>query len=243
MAFPALFDALKLHLKARGLTYADVAAALALSEASIKRIFSTRDCSLERFASLCALVEVDIAELARAAPRQPRLLNVLSWAQEEELVADEKLLLIAICVLNQMRWADILAIYLFSAADLLALLLRLEHLGIVEVHENNRIRLCVSRTFAWIADGPIMRYVRQQMGEYFDHPFTLPGEVMRIVNVRLSRPASAALLSRLEQLAREYSEQHAADSVLPLDERPVLSVCLAVRHWEPRRFERWLRPA
>lgn len=241
MAFPALFDALKMHLRARGLTYADVGRALDVSEATVKRIFSLRDCTLERFASLCALVDVDIAELARSAPRQPRLLNSLTWMQEEELIADEKLFLVAICALNQMRCEDIVAAYVFSTSEVLALLLKLERIGILEVHEHNRIRLCVSRTFAWIADGPIMRHVREQMGEYFDHPFTAAGETMRIVNVRLSQSASTALLSRLEQIAREYSEQHAADAVLPLAERPVLSVCLAVRHWEPRRFERWLR--
>ncbi len=242
MAFPALFDALKMHLRSRGLTYAAVGRALGISEATVKRIFSTRDCSLERFAALCALVEVDIGDLARAAPRQPRLLTVLAWAQEEELIADEKLFLVAICALNQMRCEEIVAAYVFPEVEVVAMLLRLERLGILELHAGNRIRLSVARSFAWIPDGPIMRYVRGQMGDYFDHPFTAPDEGMRIVNVRLSAAARTALLGRLEQLARECSEQHAADAVLPLTDRPVASVCLAVRHWEPRRFERWLRP-
>lgn len=241
MAFPALFDALKMHFRARGLTYAAAARALDLSEATIKRIFSSRDCTLERFAALCALVEVDIAELARSAPRQARLLTALTWAQEEELIADEKLFLVAICALNQMRCEDIVAAYVFPESEVVTLLLRLERLGILELHAGNRIRLCVARTFAWIPDGPIMRHVRAQMGDYFDYPFTAADEGMRIINVRLSAAARTALLGRLEQLARECSEQHAADAVLPLVERPVASICLAVRHWEPRRFERWLR--
>lgn len=241
MAFPSLFDALKLHLKSRGMTYADVAHALALSEATVKRIFSTRDCTLERFAQLCELVQVDIGDLARAAPRTGRLLNQLTWKQEEELTGDERLFLVAVSALNQMTVEDMVATYRMERAECLALLLRLEHLGVLEVHPNDRIRLCISRTFAWIPNGPIMRHVAALATDYFDHPFTAPGETMRIVNVRVSKAASVALVARLEQIAREYAEQHAADATLPLDERPVLSVCLAVRHWEPAMFRSMLR--
>lgn len=45
-----LIDVLKRELKARGLTYLDVAKRLDLSEASVKRMFSTRDFMLSRLA-------------------------------------------------------------------------------------------------------------------------------------------------------------------------------------------------
>ena len=236
MAFPTLFDALKLHFKARGLTYADAARALGLSEATVKRIFSRRDCSLERFAQLCDLVQVDLGELARVQPRPRRLLNQLSRAQEEALVADPRLLLVAVCALNQMGVEEMLAAYRLERAQCTALLLRLEGLGVLELFPNDRIRLNVARTFAWIPNGPIMRYVTARAPDYFDHPFAAPGESMRIVSVRVSAAAAVGLVARLEQIAREYSEQHAADAVLPLADRPALSVCLAVRHWEPPEF-------
>ena len=236
MAFPTLFDALKLHFKARGLTYADAARALGLSEATVKRIFSRRDCSLERFAQLCDLVQVDLGELDRVQPRPRRLLNQLSQAQEEALVADPRLLLVAVCALNQMGVEEMLAAYRLDRAQCTALLLRLEGLGVLELFPNDRIRLNVARTFAWIPNGPIMRYVTARAADFFDHPFAAPGESMRIVSVRVSAAAAVGLVARLEQIAREYSEQHAADAVLPLADRPALSVCLAVRHWEPPEF-------
>ena len=43
-----VFDALKMHLKARGMTYADVARALKVSEPTVKRIFAGRNCTLKR---------------------------------------------------------------------------------------------------------------------------------------------------------------------------------------------------
>ena len=241
MAFPALFDALKLHLKAQSLTYADVARRLAISEATVKRIFSTRDCSLERFAQLCDLAQVDIAELARSTPRERRLLNQLTLAQEEQLVADERLFVVAISVLNQLSVDGIVAMYRIELPECIALLMQLERMGMLEVHANNRIRLNLSRTFAWRPNGPIMRRVAAMAPDYFNHPFDGSGEFMRIINVRVSEPAAVALVARMEQVAREYSEQHAADAILPLDDRPVRSVCLAVRHWQPALFAHLLR--
>lgn len=241
MSSSLIFDALKLHLKARGMTYADVARALQLSEATVKRIFATRNCSLARLDALCDLVQVDIAELARSAPRQSRLINRLTPEQERELMSDPALLLVAVSAMNLMRFEEIVETYRLDEAQLLSLLLRLERIGFLDLHENNRIRLLVSRAFAWIPDGPIMRYFKSQALDFFDHAFDGPGELMRTVNVRISREARAAMVSRLEQIVSEYSEQHNADSRLPLEERPPLSVCLAVRYWEPELFKAFRR--
>lgn len=241
MAFPSLFETLKLHFKARGLTYAGAAASLGISEATVKRIFSTRNCTMSRFSELCALAQVDVAELARAAPKENRLLSELSWQQEEELVADERLFLTAVCALNQMSLDDIVGTFSLERSECLALLLRLERLGILELHPGDRIRVGIARTFAWIPNGPIMRHVASLASDYFAYPFAAPGESMRIVNVRVSPAACVALVARMEQLAREYSDQHAADALLPLEARPLISVCLAARHWEPALFRRWLR--
>jgi hypothetical protein len=131
--------------------------------------------------------------------------------------------------------------YRLDEAQCVRLLLRLERIGILELHENNRIRLRIARTFSWIPDGPIMRYVRSQLPDFFDYPFQQPGELMRMVSLRLSREAQIALLQQAEQIAREYSEQHNADARLPLAQRQPVSVLLAVRPWEPELFKKLRR--
>jgi transcriptional regulator with XRE-family HTH domain len=237
MSSAFVFEGLKAHLKARGMTYADVARALELSEATVKRIFALKNCSIERLDSLCELVQVDLAELARGMPRQSRLVNRLTQAQEEELMSDPALLLVAVCALHQMRAEEMVETYKLSDAQCLELLLRLERIGILELHEKNRIRLRISRTFSWIPDGPIMRYVKSQMPHFFDHVFGVVGELMRMISVRVSAEAQVALLHQVEQLAREYAEQHNADARLPLRQRQPVSVLLAVRSWEPALFK------
>src|ERR1700752_1415328 len=102
MASGFVFDGLKMHLKARKMNYADLARALKISEATVKRIFATRNCTLERLDKICELLEVDLAELARSGPREDRLVNRLTPSQEEQLLADPALLLVAVCAIQQM---------------------------------------------------------------------------------------------------------------------------------------------
>jgi hypothetical protein len=241
MSYAYLFEGLKAHYRARGLGYRDVAKSLKLSEATIKRIFSTRDCTLARLEQLCSVVQVDLAEIARGAPRVSRLITRLAKEQEQELVDDVRLLIVAVCAMGNMPLEDIVRAYHITRAQGIGLLAKLDRIGFLELLENNRYRLRVARSFQWIPDGPIMRWVKKQAADYFEYPFVQPGEMLRIVNVRVSKEARVALLARLEQLALEYAEQHNADSWLPLEQRESISLCLAVRPWEPAAFARLAR--
>ena len=237
MSSAFVFEGLKMHLKARGMTYADVARGLRISEPTVKRIFAQRNCDLRRLQKLCELIQVDLAELARGLPRSDRLIHRLTHEQEEELMADPRLFIVAVCAIHQMRVEDITSIYDIEPAECVALHLRLEKIGILELHENNRIRLRLARTFPWIPDGPIMRYAKSQCGDFFNYSFSGPGQLMRMITVRITREAQEALVKRLEEVAREYNDQHSADARLPLDERHQISVLLAVRPWEPASFK------
>jgi len=237
MSSAFVFEGLKMHLKARGMTYADVARGLRISEPTVKRIFAQRNCDLKRLQELCEFIQVDLAELARGLPRNDRLIHRLTHEQEEELMADPRLFIVAVCAIHQLRVEDITSIYDIEAAECVALLLRLEKIGILELHENNRIRLRLARTFAWIPDGPIMRYASSQCADFFNYAFSGPGQLMRMITVRITREAQEALVKRLEEVAREYNDQHSADARLPLGERHQISVLLAVRPWEPASFK------
>ncbi len=70
--------------------------------------------------------------------------------------------------------------------------------------------------------------------DFFDDGFEGNGELLRIMNMRVSRKAQEQLKARLEQIALEYEDQARADAHLPLEERPPLSVCIAVRTWVPK---------
>jgi hypothetical protein len=82
-----------------------------------------------------------------------------------------------------------------------------------------------------------MRYAKSQCSDFFNYAFSGPGQLMRMITVRITREAQEALVKRLEEVAREYNDQHSADARLPLAERHQISVLLAVRPWEPASFK------
>ena len=125
MSTAYLFEGLKAHYRARGLTYRDVAKVLKISESTVKRIFSTRDCTLARLEELCAVVQVDIAEIARGAPRTARLITRLTQAQEQELVDDLRLLIVAVCAMGNVPLEDIVRVYAISKAQCIGLLAKM----------------------------------------------------------------------------------------------------------------------
>ena len=233
----SMVDVLKRELKARGVTYAQVARKLSLSEASVKRMFSRRSFTLKRLDQVCELANTEFSDLARALQQEEKLISQLTYEQEKEIVSNRKLFLVAVCVLNHVSLEQILATYELTKAECIQVLARLDRLGFIQLQPNNRIRLLVSRNFAWLADGPIQRFFKQQAhNENFRSRFDRPDEYMIVVNSMLSKASSAAIVAKLKRLARECSELHGEDARLPLRERSAMSLLLAIRHWELQAF-------
>jgi hypothetical protein len=111
-----LVGVLKEELKRAGMTYATLARSLRLAESSVKRMFARADMPLARIDEICAVLKLDFAELARqVAERQP-LRNELTLEQETAVVADSRLLLMAICALSQWSLEQIVATYRIEEA-------------------------------------------------------------------------------------------------------------------------------
>jgi transcriptional regulator with XRE-family HTH domain len=238
-----MVEALKRELKSRGLKYADIARRIGMSEASVKRMFSERNFTLERLDQILAAAGIDFGEIARGIDREQHLIAQLAEAQEREIVDNAKLFTVAVSALNLLAFDDMLAMYELEAAELVGLLLRLDRMGVIELLPNNRFRLRIARTFAWIPNGPIMTAFKNNADDFFDSAFCGEDETMMLLNARLSRASSAALVDRLKRLAREFSDQHIGDAHLPAAQRPPMSLLLACRPWHPRFMRELARKA
>ncbi len=236
-----LVDTLKRLLKARGITYADLAGRIDMSEASVKRMFSQKNFTLQRLDEILSASGIGFDELS-AAQGSPSLISQLTLAQEREIIGDARLLVVAVSAMNHIGFDDIVRLYDLSAAEVTRYLLRLDKIGFLELLPNNRVKLLISRTFGWIPNGPIQGYFRSEAAaDYLDSRFDGEHEVMRLVNVMLTRQSSGALLERLKQVADEFSQQHQHETRLPLEQRHAISFIVAARPWVPRAFKALLR--
>lgn len=238
-----LLVTLKRQIKARGLTYRDVAAALKLSEPSVKRLFSTGNLSLERLVDICALLDMTLAELTQAAAAATPRLGRLDEKLEAELVSDPRLLLVAVCAMNHWRLADIVARYQLDEPECLRHLLRLDRMRLIDLLPGNRIRINVTRDFNWRPGGPIERYFAGHgRDDFLSGRFDSPHEEVFFVHGMLTPEARAQFRAQLEKLRRHFASLHDDSQSAPIGERRGTGMLLALREWEPPDFARLRRP-
>ena len=87
-----LLAALKRILKERDWRYLDLAAALGLSEPTVKRMLSNGRIGLDRLEQICDALDIDFFELARSARGGRETRRHLSLAQETALAAEPRLM-------------------------------------------------------------------------------------------------------------------------------------------------------
>lgn len=238
----ALVDSLKAALKSHNLKYRDVAEALELSEASIKRLFSSRNFSLQQVQQVCLMMGMEISDLVQLMTERQSRLQELSDEQEEEIVRDPGFLIITVCVLNRWTFEDILSHYTFSEHEVVQKLARLDRLKIIELLPKNRIKLLVAPNFSWRKNGPIQQFFLNTIEkELFNAQFDKPDHKLVVLNGMLSGQSNGELQKKIERLAREFDQLNNADAGLPLDERQGYTLVLALRNWQYEQLFKYRR--
>jgi DNA-binding Xre family transcriptional regulator len=239
----ALVRELKKVLKENGRTYADVAAALDVSEPSIKRMFATGRFTLDRFDRICEYAGVEIGDLVERLESSRALITELTEEQEAALMADPKLFLMTYLMLNRWTTEDIRRVYEFSADDIDLLLLRLDELKIVDLRLGRRVRYLLTRNFSWRREGPIQSFIeRAILPEFFRSKFDEPGAEFRFFAGSLTQESLERLRAAIMDVVKEFNRLAEEDTRKPLSERPGAAAVLAIRPWHFSRFVKYKRP-
>ncbi|MCE3254356.1 MAG: family transcriptional regulator [Cellvibrio sp.] len=233
-----LCDTLKQLLKARNITYRDLAKALDLSEANIKRIFSNQSFTLERLEQICGLLELSLSDLFLLNTQKEHRLAQLTREQEEELIGDKKLLLVAVCARDGWSFNDMITHYHISEHECIRLLARLDKLKMLQLLPGNKYKLLIAQNFRWIPGGPLERFMnRDVIVEFMEGDFSQEQAFRFYMRGSYSAASAAIIKNRLNQLTQEAAALNQADAKLPLDKRQHMGLLLAMRPWELKMFE------
>jgi len=236
----ALITALKKQLKAHGLTYADIAQLLTLSEASVKRLFAEQHFTLQRIEVICEAMGLELSELMQLATQQQLKLQRLNQAQEQEIVSDPLLLLITVHVINGLTLADILHKYALTEPECIRRLVQLDRLKLIELLPNNRIKLRIAPNFSWIPNGPIQQFFHRTFEkDFFRSNFDQENEALLVLNGLLSNRAIDEIQKKMNRLASEFNTLIKEDFPLTVDEKTGVTTILAIRPWEYSLFDQY----
>lgn len=234
----ALVNTLKIALKQAGLTYSDVALGIGMSEANVKRLFSTHSFSLERLESICDLIHFTITDLVQMLEESQQRVSQLSKQQEQALIEDQHLLLVAVCARNHWKLSDITNRYQLTEPECIKLLIKLDHLGVIELMPNNRIRLLVAEDFQWIPNGPIERYFEAEIqNEFLDARFNANNEYRQYLGGALSNASAEIIIRKLQLLTKEFTALQQADAHLTINDKQNIGMVVALRPWELSAFK------
>ena len=227
-----LVTALKRELKAASITYAELAGQLGMAESSIKRVFAKGDMPLSRVDEVLRVLKMDFAELARKIADAQPLRRELTLEQETAVVADRKLMLLAICCISQWTFEQMVTSYAISDADCVRYLLQLDKLGFIELRPLNRYRLKVAKGFRWRPNGPVMAYFREHVaGDYYSGGFDGEGETLMLVHGQISSAQAANFVERLQRVGQDFAQQHLADQKLALEHKRPYTLVVGMRSW------------
>ncbi|QDP00267.1 helix-turn-helix domain-containing protein [Thalassotalea sp. PS06] len=239
---PKTMQLLKKLLKQQHLTYADIARRFSMSEANVKRFFSQQKLTMDRLEQLCQLLELSLSDFFLLVEQQEQKISQLTLEQEQELVDDPRLLLVAACVRDGWSYQEIIEQYQIEPLEAVRLMVRLDKLNMIQLLPNNHYKLLIAQDFQWINRGPLERFIANDVMNKFlmsdfqdDHAFRF--------YLRGSYSASSINLikKKLQYLKQECAELNQQDSHIPPSDRQNIGVLLAMRPWELSTFRKLRR--
>ena len=202
-----LINNLKRELKRQGMSYADLAVKLDIAESTVKKMLAKGNFTLERLDQICNALGLELLDLVENVNDEVVRLSRFTVSQEQRLVDDIKLLMIAYAAINFWRLEDILHRYNISEPEVIERLKILQGFGLLELKHNNRIRPLVSNNFQWLPDGPLSEFFRTNfLPDFFDDEFREPGALRLIRYGDLSDTSKKTIERKAQELAELYDK-------------------------------------
>lgn len=218
------FDVLKGVLKTRGMTYADLAERLDVSEPTIKRLFVEHDCKLSRLISICQILDLTVSELLEIADRTDD--SVLTFSNEvERALADSPALFYFFLLLRDDLTPEAIgSIYSLESSDLHLYCRDLEKLGLLELSTSGSVTLLSQAPIRLSPDGPLQglykavnsEFLKRAMDDSVDSPeaYVTISRRMRPESARLLVDDVQAMVSRIGKLARQDRLSNVEDELV-----------------------------
>lgn len=229
----SIIETLKQYLKAKGITYKQLAEEIELSEASIKRLFSKQTFSLSRLEDVCRILDIDFYDLVLMdKERSRKTLKKLTVEQEQILINDEKLLILLYFLINGWTVALIIKEYDYSEVEAIQMLGKLEKIGILELYPNNHVRMLISKNEFWQTNGPLWQAYRNIFtNDFMNSSFGLPNERLVFSPGQFSEASLKIIRKKIDNLVKEYNRLAEMDAALPLKGRHSSGLFIGFRSW------------
>lgn len=211
---------------------------LEMSEANVKRMFSVNQFSLSRLEQICEVAELSLSGLFLLLDKQRDKLIQLTPEQEQELIGDMKLFLVAACVRDGWSFEEIILHYQIDKFECTRLLVKLDRLKMIELLPNNQYNVLIAQDFRWTPNGPLERHMEQEVvNNFMASTFTGESSFKFYLRGTYSQSSIDIIKRKLQLLKKEAAMLNQEDATLPLDNRQHMGLFFGMRPWELTQFK------
>jgi len=239
-----MLQALRGLVKSSDITYEQLAKKMKLSPDTIKRLLNGRiPITLDRISEICDILEIDMYELARISKfGQKPPATFLTIEQEQALADNEPLFVVFYLVVMGVTLEEILEQYRFTKEQLLKIALKLEELGILELHPKNKLKMRVYRKVRWNMNGPLhTRYMVAMARDFATEVYENYDSFKFFFNCPLSQDSKEVVLRKLKELSREIEHMSEMDLNIGNRANSSINIMICARQWLPEVHRRFLR--
>jgi len=153
-----LFEVLKKSLKAKKISYKQLATNVSFSEGTLKNIFHNQNCSLDRILEICNAINISFSDLVDMASKEKESEFSLSWEQEEYFALYPHFYyFFRAHFFEKLELSTIQQKYRLSDNSVTRYLLQLEKIGLLDLYPANKVKYKVRGRQHWIEGGPWMQ--------------------------------------------------------------------------------------
>ncbi len=236
---------LKTALHEKGLTYAQFAKRLNLSEITIKRIFSYKSSlTLDKIEELCEALDLDLFEVIKQVKiKSTNKKQHLTLEQEKTLDKNPKLLVFFYSLLGGISPEKIVTNYNISANESQKYLIELDRLGLIYLETNNKFKILASPFVEWSEHGPLnQKYEKDLRTEFLNSMALKPNEWFLFKKAYLTKESLKLIRRQQEEVLAKIKEYSEFDRSTQPDRCESTTFLFAARNWIPSSILKYKRP-
>lgn len=211
-----ILEAIRMRMRRNGMTYAQLAKKLSISEVSVKRYFSEERLSLDTLDDICQALGASLEELFNELKSVAYVQkDTFTEEQEQALAGDEFLFVLFFMVAREYSFEAIEGKFSNqSTANIIKALRELENLQLVQYSSNKELRTLVSCNAQVRPGGALWnKYSSVGIKEFFDSDFSKQNEYFKLSLGYISEENAKQLKKKFQLLEDEIKTMLAIEQV------------------------------
>jgi DNA-binding Xre family transcriptional regulator len=212
VGFREISVVLKKVLKERGITYRELARQLKLSESSIKKLFTSDDCSLKRLGEICSVLGISLQDLMAAVHETPIQVHRYTPEQENFLVTNSKAFHVYWkIVYEESTTTEVMKQFGLSNDALFKILRSLDKQNLLSLLPDGKIKFPDRGMVFWENKGPLVELIKREWSKRLlaqvegrDH---LPGYRLCLKSYRMKESTLLDFIKAIGDLELEFARR------------------------------------